>query len=1413
LFLCTTLRIFKENIKKNLGGNACQNRYYPLLYFFFFFPFSLKGFVKRKGFGYDAMRKGTSLHRFFFDNGMAMTTASLPLAASQSAFRRSAAFQEQSALTTTNATALSCQLAAYATSIPMYQHHRSGQQQGSRNNNNNNNVSNHQRSHSNNGQQRRYPQNNNNRSHTQQHQHRHHNHGTSSSSTSYQDNLSRQVQATSEGPVTPLTLEEKLQRRFGPHAKLVVRQHQQQPQRAPGSDAAAEPSDSTKALSRFKASVTFKQLGFPVEIASIEADTFDKAEALVFETAMNSNVIALLPTMFRNHNNPGASEEGDAMLELRALKRTVDDLRNACQTLGRILKFSVKPKVHKPKPQPASSSSTREGEATAAGATANDGTTTVPPVAVSPPPMTAAAAPPVFGCRVYFRDDWSVTANLSFLHEARGYSPNDALSNCFREVGKRFADELASDAFVKADFLEAVRVLDLHGKSVVANVMGAPLVDAEKDQGQSADLKANSQPQSAAAGGTTSISIVARVTDHSTSNSYEVRCAEQESLVDAYRTIAQHIFNAEANTSPPLSLVDDTCTAPGSSPTTTKSVSSDHNAVAAEWLATRPVFAASRTVGGNVFTLADQADAMPLKLKLRYQCEGMLYHALESQLIREAATPPGSGNSESSSSSLTLAETARRMMRVKVEEIAPTGGLTLVATADSPSAAASERIVSTRLYQFRATATLNGVQVGQSEGHGAYRVELDVWIQLLNHLLDLFPEIARYHFAHCYPTVEALERAAHHHDNYRMFNLKGKWTVYGVLGAIASTLLTPSSSAMTGGGGGHRFDKILTDFDGTNTSCRAEAKIIVNDGYHSKAVIAKRFGPQRGHALRMAVTDAIQQNFPNQYQIAIQHDDFGASLGDGDDVSAHGRRLRALPREKRVSHVNQLFGVIGCFAEEDYGWRALRIRTRTVAGDAARCIAELEAQVQGERGRRIVAASPIAATAKNAKKLLIYQVCKQYFPNDLENYKKLGRGDARHPEALMADHNICRVYSAAAPFFAQVLAMLDRRQPDLAPFSWRLERARRSGSHNHEDDDGSEESLLQPLFLQFKATVLGNNGDVVVAERLGDEGEGALSVVRSVLRATCVTYIKDAGSLDSVELWREFETSPPPPVSSSHDLCNVLFQLTLGGLGGGDGSSRDAVNAQQQLAAQGRPSVEVLCTQVNAGGWWLATVVLPNMVHTAIARAAGRTKREAHRGALMLATRTCFAKQLRYYSKNFVEVHAFTDEIFHERVALSPQVDRSLSSRSNNTTVSSDTTNSSPVAHSSVVPPKRFLETCLAEQRPPRQLMVRYEQQVGGSSWECRLYSVCKDDDDHSSVATNKPGEGASDDDVQIGFGTGLSKAHALHGACTVALEAHFAANVEARRVEEPKFLMDHFHATSFASTSMNTLADDGDDN
>lgn len=1254
--------------------------------------------------------------------------------------------------------------------------------------------------------------------------------------------------------MAPLSLEEKLQRRFGPHAKLVVRQ-QQRPaaSQTTTTKTASDDNEANKNLEEsqkqpktvFKASVTFKQLGFPVEIASIESDTFDKAEALVFETAMNSNVIALFPSMFRSNSSGSSQDEGEAMRELRELKRTVDDLRNACQTLGRILKFSVKPKMQKQQKVPSAGEPLQTGSPNK-----NDD----PPI-VSPPPTPSETAtaptssPPVYGCRVYFRDDWSVTANLAFLHEARGYSPNDALSNCLREVGKRFADELASDAFVKADYLEAVRVLELHGKSVVAHVMGAPIdyddssslgadfdgqrkqIPKKQEQGvlPTGDVDQQQHGNRSAAQTVTPsvVSIVARVTDHATSNSYEVRCADQESLVDAYRTIAQHLFNAEANTTPSSStssLLSDEVESIVGSPSSSIHNAQHNIAVSSGWLASCPVQAASRTVGGNIFTLADQADEMPLKLKLRYQCEGMLYHALESQLIQEVSPPPttveGNNNgAKTEESPSSFAEIARRMMRVEVEEIAPTGGLTLVVSNNNNNdAAAVEQVVSTRLYQYRATATLNGVQVGQSEGSGAYRVELDVWIQLLNHLLDMFPEMARFHFAHCYPTVEALERAAHHHDNYRLFNLKGKWTVYSVLGAISSTLLTPSTFAHSAGGASNnRFDKILTDFDGTNPSCRAEARIIVNDGYHTKAMIAKRYGPQRGHVLRMAVTDAIQQNFPNQFQIATQHDDFSGSLVTSDDVSAHGRRLRALPREKRVTHVNQMFGVIGCFGEEDYGWRALRIRTRTIAGDAARCIAELEAQVQGEKGRRIVAASPIAATAKNAKKLLIYQVCKQYFPKDLENYMKLGRGDARHPDALMADHKICRVYSAATPFFAQVLAMLDKRQPDLAPFSWRLERARRSG--NHDDDDGSEESLLQPLHLQFKATVMGNNGDVVVAERFGEEGEGALSVVRSILRATCATYIKDAGVVDSIELWREFETSPPPPVSSSHDLCSVLFQMTLGGLGGGDGSSRDAVNTQQQLAAQGRPAVEVLCTKVNVGEWWLATVVLPNMLHVPIARAAGRTKREAHRGALMLAARTCFAKQLRYFSKNFVEVHAFTDEIFHERVTPAPEV----------TTGGKTTTGKRNDVSPDTLSPKVFLESCLAPQsqqyhdnsNPQKTLMrgliVRYEQKVGSTSWECRLYSSVVaaaaaasegagtvDNNNNKDAEPTEQDDAAAtkqqqddDEEVQIGFGSGLSRAHALHDACVEALETHFAENVEKRRLDEPNFLRQAFRGAS----------------
>lgn len=543
--------------------------------------------------------------------------------------------------------------------------------------------------------------------------------------------------------------------------------------------------------------------------------------------------------------------------------------------------------------------------------------------------------------------------------------------------------------------------------------------------------------------------------------------------------------------------------------------------------------------------------------------------------------------------------------------------------------------------------------LSMNSGTGRYRLLLHAYVLALEYLFDAYPHACQAILLHSpslqcraslslFPSPALLRDAVLQHDTYSVLSHhKGKWNCVAVLGTLTAALMgnyfqvkyipppMVGQGMMAGGGGGSHAGH------GPATAPGAEwwAVLTVTTGTQSDELLVQKSAKTKGEALKRACLEALRENFPRQHAEVIRvHPDVDLSH----DTLAKSSKYRSLPREKRVEHIQSLFAMVCAFAEEDLGWFQPRIRFRNTSMELGfpQWVAELEATVEEEQERRIVAVSMPHPQSRIAKRILIWQVAAQYFPKELGFYRALKRGDGLNPMGVEEDgfsaagggHNRRFQYykpHAGISLVDQVFELMAPSHASLLPFSWTLKgvtvrsnkRKTNTGRRTAGDEDdgrGSEDSddaafalsdwveeddpsywgdgetpdrLLEPLQIQYEASILGNHGDLIISDYRGkrlfsdamaylptpstatrnshgeyevEEGEdslfpsGATNTGRQespveVLLTALKTASHHLCQAESETIWTEFETHEPPAMPSTRELCLYLFYTLWGG--------------------------------------------------------------------------------------------------------------------------------------------------------------------------------------------------------------------------------------------------------------------------
>ncbi|KAH9598942.1 hypothetical protein LSM04_004375 [Trypanosoma melophagium] len=1059
----------------------------------------------------------------------------------------------------------------------------------------------------------------------------------------------------------------------------------------------------------YRVSATCRLLGFPVELAAASGQEAQEVLARVLNEALGSDVIFILPQQRisassqkgrgrargRGQQRRGGGGDYQLYSNTPTLSPRQMEFKAILDELRELcVHFSRVLKFSIKSPQPTHQRQEEEREQQQQQKDKGERNTT---------------RQREWRCRAYVRDEWGVAPSLAFTGEARGQSANDSLMRCFAMLRDRYRTELDS-AFVQ---LESVREVEAFvqpwGKTVESHCFEENNTD-EEESTTNGNRKRGQNKKNADSS-----------LDSDVMETEETGSSPTVSLEEQYRVLRPTTYTAAV-------IVED---AQGN--VFVNQVKRQSTPLSAYQNASIQALRSEASLSSDVTILDQSLPPSPLLVRMRWQFDAMVQYLAQEQGKRPEEFAEirieGDGSSNSCNNNTNNNNNNRKGMQLE-DGITQNGGD--VATNNKHS------------IFFSACFISDGCIVWQQSGSGRYRLEFDCYVQALTYLLDQYPDEGRALFDSrgggvLFPTTQLLELAVLKHDNYNVgTNHRGKWNVYALLGTLTSQLI------------GSFYQTLYTE---DRSIGEARAILTVNDGLRSNQLLIQRQAKKRGEAWRNACLDALRENFPNQYRDALLlHPDIDLSS----DTMARGSKYRALPREKRVEHIGNIFSLVAAFAEEDLGWYNLRVRLRNASRDLGlpQWVAEMEAQIEGEEHRRVVAISPPYSQVKHARRVLVYQVAKKYFPKELEAYAKLNRGDAGNPDqdARNLDNTVYR--AGTESFLNQVISLLDEQAPGMAPFSWTLEEHMDSDTQES-SNDGSVECLLRPFNPRFRAVVYGQNGDLLIADRVGDEDESAVCVLCSVLRAATNRLAGDKGE----QLWTEYECHAPPPVSSPRELSlyffNTFFGISTLGL------------EEEGEAGVGVLEPSVVDLDVRAlGGFWFATLSLPRAGGLPVARAVASSRREAVRDVLLLACRRAFPRPLRYLAAHSREAGPVATAIMDAPVVdnLPPPAQRDLRRMIERAELAG--------------PPRPYTLLTRAVSRDYRgERWLRVEQLPGsGGGFQCRIYLQ-----HHRREA--KKGE------VQlIGFGAALSRSQALHIAAICALENLFEDDLAEAIARSPNY-------------------------
>ncbi|CAM40011.1 conserved hypothetical protein [Leishmania braziliensis MHOM/BR/75/M2904] len=1117
----------------------------------------------------------------------------------------------------------------------------------------------------------------------------------------------------------------------------------------------------------YRVSATFRQFGFPIELAAANGSHARETIEACLQQALSSDIRFIHLNSNHGHANhqqrrfggsrgrgkhhqhegsntnptglltQGGSGSGASsrlsphQQELRAI---MSDLRQLCAHFSRTVKFSVKPPLQ---------------VRTSRSLAKMDGAATV----------EAMATP--WRCRCYVKEEWNTSPQPRLAYEACGSSPNDALVRCVAELRRQYREEMDSASVTQEGVREVAALVQGQGKTVTATWREETA--GEKLEATSAESNSEEEVQDSA--------LATRATTHAnsfTSLTQPPTYSTQLEVTDARGNTA--VYNARRQVSPYVGYQT------------------------AAMSAIRSESAWNR----DAHLLSESLESTPLLWRLRWQFDMLVDHIcratgkppLEVAWIKLGGTGDGGGDGAPARQ-----ETSTNAMKVN--------SVTLTRTKlDIP---ANLPIVFTG-----SLFTESNALVWQTAGPGRYRVEFDTYVQAVYYLLDQYGDCltalpcmgAGQGEGQLFPSVGVLELQVLRHDAFPILNHhRGKWSCYALLGSLTTHLLGCPFDTH------YHFD--LTTKEWTST-------VTVNNGRQSNYPLSQRRSKMKGEAWRRACLAAIQDNFPRQYAAVIEkHPDVDLSS----DTGARGQRYRALPREKRIAHMSGFVAMVMTFVEEDLGWRQPRVRLRNLSGDIGlpQWIAEMEAQVEGEEERRVVAVSPAFLQVRQARKSLFFRLAKQYFPKELEVYQSLNRSDGDDPE-MDSKVRRTRLYDPNRSFDGSMLGhvteLMERDHATITPVKVTLEaRARQQGPHetdpmslqSAEGDGGNDmeldmnysdgdtnillsqqpELLLRPLRLSYSAQVLGERGNILIADY---DSSRATTPADAEAVPVLVTALKSASchlaGADAETLWTEYETYPVAGAGSNRELCLALFAAFFGHNANVSMTAESAATS----SAEGEPArargavplgvvdvqdvmndpaapVNVILTMV--GNYWFGTVVLPRFGMLPIARAIATSKRRCTRDALTLATRRSFPRVLQYIIKRDMASAAVASEVLSEPVIeqLPPDACRDVLAL-----LAKSRRNHPP-------PPFRLLLRCMKETYPMRDHRIRVQSSYDTThGFQYRLYLQRGLLTRHGSTQL-------------VGYGASTStQTEALDRAAVMALENLFETALHAAETMQPGY-------------------------
>lgn len=999
---------------------------------------------------------------------------------------------------------------------------------------------------------------------------------------------------------------------YGPHAKLVV----QLAKRRKSANAQPAP----QAL--FRASSTFKLLGFPVELASVTGADQQAVVDCCLDLSLRSDIPFIDPRKKIESGDSSRSARGgkrkqkDSAFVLSPhemeLKAIVDELRELCIHFCRQLKFSMK--------EPGSGASSDVSSVAPPAAEAADGwgKQTASPL-FEATAFDKEAEEHRFRCRVYQKDEWAVVARSLFVLECTGTTPHRALLNALTTMRGRYQAEVEDPILMQEGVRECQQIFQPFGKVVEVEVKLEGKEERGKAKTASSEQVATSSPSSPPDGD---------AEPGENTSGEEAETAAGDDLDASTQALVEEILQPKLvglNTYAAEVKVMDRF---GNAHLHT--LRHQRSPLLAYQSAAHHVLKSELSVLPSSHLLLDKLPPPPLLARLKWQVD------LFSHRIAEY-----------------VGKTASDIVSIRI------GGSSqfVEGTSEADAEPASKQAVHRDLL-YTATVTANGDSLlSKTTNAGLYRLSLDAYTLALHYLFDQYADICQ--FLHqqlgsqecttfLFPSSALLDEAVKQHDDFSILSAhKGKWNCYAVLGTVTSALL------------GHYFQ---TSYHYDAESKEWWAILTVNTG-DADEVLIQRCAKMKGEAWKRACVEALRSNFPRQHSDAVRdHPDVDLSL----DIFAKSSKYRSLPREKRVEHIANLFAMVCAFAEEDMGWYQPRIRFRNTSAELGfpQWVAELEATVENDSERRIVGVSPPFPQARIAKRVLVWRLAQQYFPKELEVYKTLKRGDGVDPTRSGFTERVYKWYNPGEglSFVQQLLNMMERDHQTMLPFSWTLKGTEKSsssdllgGDYTYLHDAEPPERLMSPVKLKYESSILGNHGDLLISDYKSKRVSTATGGMKEQSAVeTFLIALKTAShhlcKADSEAMWIEFETHEPPSVTSSRELCLHLFHALWGNHQYSKmlAAAMDGDGKEEAIASSSDAILDIHALKV--GDQWVGTVVLPFMGSLPIARAYGSTKKKCVKDALTLATRECFPGILQYWEKNVATVSDLVKEIMLEPI-------------------------------------------------------------------------------------------------------------------------------------------------------------------